>query len=99
MSMRAIRNVFSAACVAAVLAFSAPLFVATADAQSRPKDATGQCKDGTYTTAKTKKGACSRHGGVQTWFADEKPAAAAPSSPRQSSAPAPAPTANDAPAA
>lgn len=32
-----------------------------------PKDATGQCKDGTYTTAKTPKGACSGHGGVKTF--------------------------------
>jgi uncharacterized protein DUF3761 len=32
-----------------------------------PKDATGQCKDGTYTTAKTKQGACSSHGGIKTF--------------------------------
>src|SRR5262245_33441140 len=32
-----------------------------------PKDATGQCTDGTYTTAKTRKGACSGHGGVKTF--------------------------------
>jgi uncharacterized protein DUF3761 len=30
-----------------------------------PKDATGQCTDGTYTTAKTRKGACAGHGGVK----------------------------------
>jgi len=30
-----------------------------------PKDATGQCTDSTYTTAKTRKGACSGHGGVK----------------------------------
>jgi hypothetical protein len=39
-------------------------------AQTKPKNATGQCKDGTYTTAKSKEGACSSHGGVTTWYAD-----------------------------
>jgi hypothetical protein len=29
-----------------------------------PTDATAQCKDGTYSHAKTHRGACSRHGGV-----------------------------------
>ncbi len=36
---------------------------------------TGQCKDGSYTTNATKKGACAGHQGVKDWFAD---AAAAP---------------------
>jgi hypothetical protein len=39
-------------------------------AQTKPQNATGQCKDGTYTTAKSKEGACSSHGGVTTWYAD-----------------------------
>jgi hypothetical protein len=30
-----------------------------------PKDATGQCTDGTYTTAASRRGACSGHGGVK----------------------------------
>ena len=32
-----------------------------------PKDATGQCTDGTYTTAASRRGACSGHGGVKTF--------------------------------
>jgi hypothetical protein len=33
-----------------------------------PAGATGQCKDGSYTMAKTHSGACSRHGGVAKWL-------------------------------
>jgi hypothetical protein len=43
-----------------------------------PKGATGQCTDGSYTTAKTQARACTKHGGVKTWFAGGAPAAAAP---------------------
>jgi hypothetical protein len=54
--MRTIRQFLSASCVAAALAVGVPLFAASLDAQTRPKDATAQCKDGTYSTAKTKQG-------------------------------------------
>jgi Protein of unknown function (DUF3761) len=66
--MRNIRLLSSALCAAATLAFSAPQLIA----QTKPANATGQCKDHSYTTAKSKQGACSEHGGVQTWYADEK---------------------------
>jgi hypothetical protein len=33
-----------------------------------PKGTTGKCHDGTYTTAKTRSGACAKHGGVDRWF-------------------------------
>jgi hypothetical protein len=33
-----------------------------------PKGSTGHCKDGTYTKAKTRSGACSKHGGVAKWY-------------------------------
>src|SRR2546428_847480 len=36
----------------------------------RPKGATAQCEDGTYSMAKNRQGACSGHGGVKTWYED-----------------------------
>jgi Protein of unknown function (DUF3761) len=65
--MRILRDVISASCVAVALSFGTPMLVG---AQTRPANATAECKDGTFSEAKTKRGACSGHGGVKTWFAD-----------------------------
>src|ERR1043165_8575055 len=62
--MRNVRQVISACCVATVVSLG------LANAQTRPANATAECKDGSFTDAKTKRGACSGHGGVKTWFAD-----------------------------
>ena len=35
---------------------------------NNPSGAIAQCKDGTYSHAKTHQGACSRHGGVAKWM-------------------------------
>ena len=58
-------------------------------AATMPQDATGQCVDGTYTKAKTQRGACSNHGGVKTWFAESTPGVPPPVPPAAPSAPKP----------
>src|SRR6059036_2559826 len=66
------RRLLSVSLVAGVFSFAGPIFVAPVDAKStrKPKGATAQCEDGTYTRAKTQQGACSSHGGVKTWYGD-----------------------------
>ncbi|HTO57893.1 MAG TPA: DUF3761 domain-containing protein [Pseudomonadales bacterium] len=39
-----------------------------ASSSTNPKGATAKCKDGTYSHSKSKSGACSKHGGVDTWM-------------------------------
>lgn len=40
----------------------------TGSLDSNPAGAIARCKDGTYSHAKTHRGACSRHGGVANWL-------------------------------
>lgn len=55
-----------------LISLTAMLALAAANAWAKaPPDATGECKDGTYTTAAQKEGACSSHGGVKKWLAKE----------------------------
>lgn len=90
------------------LSFSIPavlvasLAVSTFAYAQAPSGSTGECKDGTYTTADKKSGACSGHGGVKAWYAadkksdakatktEAKPAAATPAPASAAAAPAPA---------
>src|SRR5205814_8763534 len=43
--------------------------------QAKPEGSSGQCNDGSYTSAENKSGACSGHGGVKDWYAKDKSAA------------------------
>lgn len=56
--------------------------VPAAPAQSAaPTGSTARCKDGSYSTAKTRSGACSEHGGVATWWGGVAAAPVAAASP------------------
>src|ERR1700678_1124786 len=58
-----------------LMAVATGLLAAQVAVAQAPAGSTGQCKDGTYSTAASKQGACRGHQGVKEWYA-AAPAAA-----------------------
>jgi hypothetical protein len=81
-----------------LLAVATALLAVQGAMAQAPAGSTGQCKDGTYTTATSKQGACHGHQGVKEWYAAAAPAAT-PAAGAKTPATTPAPAAAPEPAA
>ncbi|WP_019449203.1 DUF3761 domain-containing protein [Cupriavidus sp. BIS7] len=58
-----------------------------------PSGSTALCKDGTYYSGASKKGACAGHKGIKDWYGGAEAAASAPAAPAAMAPAAPAPKA------
>jgi hypothetical protein len=93
------RMIQTASLVAGLLLVAGSFAQVPSDA---PAGTTGLCKDGSYSSAASKKGACSGHKGVKTWYvaapSDSGTAPTAGPPPKTMTAPATAPSASPPPA-
>ncbi|MEW6344976.1 MAG: hypothetical protein RXR20_07755 [Paraburkholderia sp.] len=80
--------ILSMAAVAGLLAATASYAQVPASA---PAGTTGLCKDGSFYSGATKKGACKGHKGIQTWYGASSAAGAASAPAAAASAPAATP--------
>jgi hypothetical protein len=84
--------------IASIMIGAGIMISATCNAQA-PAGSTGECKDGTYTSAESKRGACAGHGGVKDWYSSKAPAKEAAAPKETAPTKAAAPTAVVAPSA
>lgn len=74
-----------------MLALTGLLLTVPAQGQA-PAGSTGECKDGSYSSAPSKRGACNGHGGVKDWYESKKVAPTESKTPAAAATPATAAT-------
>lgn len=83
----------------ASLWITAGMLIAVAVSAQAPAGSSGECKDGSYTSAASKRGACAGHGGVKDWYGSGAAAKEKAATPAKAPAATMAPAAPAAPAA
>ena len=77
--MKSLRSI-AIASIAVALGFFVTSTVYAAAPANAPAGTTGQCKDGSFTSAASRKGACHGHQGVKAWYAADAASSSTPSS-------------------